>query len=129
VVFVLSRLGQSRGLEDRGVIRSPVSRTPPRATADGFWLDDPNLPAGSTVRYRCRVDGEERTDEATVAPGPQGQFIYTGGMPSDIEILDVIPPGGTPGLGFSGPRRWPSRPSPPSPRPTPPPSTGYPSAY
>jgi hypothetical protein len=130
VVFLLRGLGRSRADEDGGVVRAPtrrpVSRAGPRVAADGFWLDDPNLTAGSTVRYRCRVGGEERTGEVTVAPGPQGQFTYTGGMPSSIEILEIIPPGGTPGLGLTEP---PFRPRPPPPRPSPPPFTGYPSAY
>jgi formylglycine-generating enzyme required for sulfatase activity len=138
LVALLRGAGRSRTYEDSGVVRGPtrrpVPRAAPRTAADGFWLDDPNLPAGSTVRYRYRLGGQEHTGEATVAPGPQGQFIYTGGMPSVVEILDVFPPGGTPGLGLAGPPPGPivpppPRPSPPPPRPSPPPFTGYPSAY
>jgi formylglycine-generating enzyme required for sulfatase activity len=127
VILLLRQVGRSGGVEDGSVMHAPRPRVRHRVAADGFWLDDPDLRAGSTVRYRCRVAGEERTGEATVAPGPQGQFIYTGGMPSYVEILDVIPPGGMPGLGLTGPP-YRTTPSPP-PEPSPPPFTGYPSAY
>jgi formylglycine-generating enzyme required for sulfatase activity len=140
------QMSRTRTLTDQA--RPSTSWQPPhpgsvgtRAAADGFWLDTSGLVAGSVVRYRCRVNGEERTGEVHVTPGPEGQFIYTGGTPSDIEVPEVIPPQPPPGPGtfrrsywprFSS---WPSRPprTPPThpSRPTPPPQpfTGYPSAY
>jgi hypothetical protein len=48
-------------------------------------------------------------------------------MPSYVEILDVIPPGGITGLGLTEPPYQPT--PPPPPQPSPPPFTGYPSAY
>jgi hypothetical protein len=98
---------------------------------DGFWLDDPNLVPGSTVRYRYWADGGQRTGEFIVAPGPQGQFIYTGGMPSSIDFLDVLPPGASPGMGLVEPDVPPPPPTPPQPppEPSPPPFTGFPPAY
>jgi hypothetical protein len=129
VVLVMGLRGlmrRSRTYEDAAVVRTPPRRPGPRVAADGFWLDDPNLTPGSTVRYRCQVDGDERTGEFTVAPGPQGQFVYTGGVPSLVEILEVLPSGGPPGLGLVQPDL---PPMPPPPRPSPPPFTGYPSAY
>lgn len=87
---------------------------------DGFWVELPDVESGSEVRYRCVVDGQEQTASFTWEPGPEGQFIYTGGRPSDVEIIEIIGPGGAftprPPLPPSAPRAIGPRPSPP-PRP------------
>jgi formylglycine-generating enzyme required for sulfatase activity len=137
VAILLFRLFRRPTYQDGGAVRTPF-RAPdpgsfqPRVVADGFWLDTPALAVGSVVRYRCLVDGEDRSGDFTVAPGPQGQFVYTGGTPTDVEILEVLPPpsGGTPG-GYFRPTGMssPPRPSRPITRPSPPPFTGFPSAY
>jgi formylglycine-generating enzyme required for sulfatase activity len=111
-----------------GAVRIPPESVRSRVGPDGFWLDDPNIPPGSVVRYRYRIDGEERSGQITYTPGTQGQFVYTGGQPTDVEVLEILPQGtswssGTPWLqGFGSP-------PPPPPRPSPPPFTGYPPAY
>jgi hypothetical protein len=94
-----------------------------RPGEDGFWVELPDVETGSEVRYRCVVDGQEQTASFTWAPGLEGQFIYTGGRPTDIEIIEVLGPGGAftprPLITPSAPRVMGPRSSPP-PRPTPP---------
>jgi hypothetical protein len=71
--------------------RPPLRFQQPRIVDDGFWLHDPRFLPGSVVRYRYRTGGQTRTGTHRIQPGPQGQFIYTGDQPEDIEILDVMP--------------------------------------
>jgi hypothetical protein len=59
---------------------------------DGFWLEDVDLAPGTLVRYRCYFRSSDRTGQFRVAPGPRGQFVKTSEPPSDVEILDVLPP-------------------------------------
>jgi hypothetical protein len=61
-----------------------------RVVDDGFWLTSPCSP-GTRIRYRCRVGSRMRTGNFIVGRGSRGQFIYTGGKPEDIEVLDVMP--------------------------------------
>jgi formylglycine-generating enzyme required for sulfatase activity len=126
VIRMWSRPG--RFGDTAGAVRVPPESVRSRVGPDGFWLDAPNIPPGSVVRYRYRIDGEERTGEVTYTPGAEGQFVYTGGMPADVEVLAIVPPGTT----WSGGTPWvqglESPPLPP-PRPSPPPFTGYPPAY
>ncbi|CAN5473027.1 hypothetical protein BH09MYX1_BH09MYX1_11790 [soil metagenome] len=58
------------------------------ARADGFTLQTPGLGPGSRVRYDCVVNGVLVSDVVPVGHGPE-TFVYTGGIPSTIRILDV----------------------------------------
>lgn len=69
-----------------------LERLRPQIENDGFWLDTTGVAAGSVIRYRCSVLGEPRTGSLTVEPGAKRQFVYTGGRPSGIEVLAVVPP-------------------------------------
>jgi formylglycine-generating enzyme required for sulfatase activity len=121
----------------------PKPRRAPRIVNDGFWLEDPVYSPGSVVRYSCRVGHTPHSGEFTVGPGHQGHFVYTGGTPSDIQILEVLPGAGIlPGSqpydsieSVSGPTIIGSTiPPPPPPRTPPPPppphrAGGFPPAY
>jgi formylglycine-generating enzyme required for sulfatase activity len=110
-----------------------------RIADDGFWLEGPDFPPDAVVRYRFVVNGETRVDRVVIEPGPRGTFVYTGGRPSQVEILEVVRQGATqyygptpPGPVRMGPSILPPRRPPPPPPPRRPddqPFTGYPSAY
>ncbi|HEY3965791.1 MAG TPA: SUMF1/EgtB/PvdO family nonheme iron enzyme [Planctomycetaceae bacterium] len=72
----------------------PRPRRASRIVDDGFWLEDPIYSPGSIVRYSCRVGHTPTSGEFTVGLGHQGHFVYTGGTPSDVQILDVSPVAG-----------------------------------
>ena len=62
-----------------------------RIVADGFWIESPGLPVGTVLGYRCKIDGIDREDRFTVGEGPGGYFVYTGGTPEVVKVLEVIP--------------------------------------
>ena len=68
--------------------RSPqgISTT---AAKDGFWVSAPRLPAGARVRYVCVVRGVEVTDVVPLDGGDR-TFVYTGGEPTAIRIVETI---------------------------------------
>jgi formylglycine-generating enzyme required for sulfatase activity len=99
-----------------------------RTVDDGFWLGALGGLAGHSVRYRCLLDGQPHVGQAVVQSGPQGHFVYTGGTPTDVQILGIDPPGAIVGGDFTQPSPQPphhvAKPTPPSQ-----PFRGYPSAY
>ncbi len=42
-----------------------------RTVADGFWIDSPDLPVGTIIRYRCRLDAAQHEDQFTVGPAAE----------------------------------------------------------
>ena len=64
---------------------------PPRIVKDGFWLEDPIYSPGSVVRYSCQIGHTPTSGDFIVGVGHQGHFVYTGGTPSNIQILEVRP--------------------------------------
>ena len=105
----------------------------PEPADDGFWLDLARISPGSTVRYRCRLFGAMREHTVVTEPGPR-QFVYTGASPTEITILEIIPPGRVPGepraIVFPAESVDQGPPMPPPPRPSAPTTfTGFPSAY
>ena len=55
-------------------------------TDDGFFITGPAEAVGSQLRYECVVAGRMIADEIAFAPGPQGQFIFTGKKPSSVRV-------------------------------------------
>jgi len=82
--------GLSEGRSNQFNTRSDEVVT--RSDADGFWIDSPPLPPGTTLRFVCRVGGMIREEHFTIMAGPKGRFVYTGGTPGDIRVLEVMPP-------------------------------------
>lgn len=74
--------------------RKPQGTTPPPTPnfvvgTDGFRLHTPGISPGSRVRYECIVNGVPVNDVVPVGDGPE-TFVYTGGKPEAIRILEVV---------------------------------------
>jgi sulfatase modifying factor 1 len=57
---------------------------------DGFWLLAPSSLIGSTLNYRYTVGGSVLMGNVVLEPGPNGQFIYTGSAPTNIQAVNVV---------------------------------------
>jgi sulfatase modifying factor 1 len=145
-VLALIARGVLRGLRAGAVSPTPAGRIITRPDVDGFWIDNTELPVGTTIHYFCLVHGAPREEQFTIVAGPKGRFVYTGGPASEIRIVPVIVPqtrddslppwASSPGTGSWSPP--PRRTTPPPVRhPSPPPQhhpnpigwTGHPPAY
>jgi formylglycine-generating enzyme required for sulfatase activity len=90
IVAILKAIMAGRPKESFDDDRSPRKGYPqPQIGDDGFWIDTSNIPPGSTVRYRYLANGQEFNDSVLVQPGTR-QFIFTGGLPMNVVILDTI---------------------------------------
>ena len=97
-----------------------------RPAVDGFYVIAPSLAAGSRVRYECIVNGMPVGDVIPTDNGPE-TFVYTGGTPSAIRIVEVV---AVRAAGFRGPVVPPRQAHPPTRRDADPePFRGFPSAY
>ncbi|WP_437965696.1 SUMF1/EgtB/PvdO family nonheme iron enzyme [Sorangium sp. So ce260] len=80
-------------LVHRASRRKPMAGAPPGVTfrpqGDGFWLNAPPHLHGSVLHYRCFVNGVMRRASVPIEPSPRGQFVYTGGVPSAVEVEQI----------------------------------------
>lgn len=94
--------------------RSREARSPQGITTsparDGFFVSAPGLPPGARVRYVCVVGGVEVTDVVPL-DGAERTFVYTGGEPSAIRIVETIL---VPQIAFRGGKPPPPPSAPPS---------------
>jgi formylglycine-generating enzyme required for sulfatase activity len=78
------------------IVRSLVSNLPKpqgvrtKPAPDGFWIHAPDYTRGRRISYRAIVDGAAR-DGLIDSPGEQGEFVYTGGTVSEVQILSMAP--------------------------------------
>lgn len=121
LVWLLTRVGSAA----RGASNPNVTT---RVVSDGFFVVCDGLPIGSRVRYECMVRGVPVTD--VVPTSGRETFVYTGGAPEAIRILEVVAFRGSsyrgapaPVTTFGGGRRG------PAPRHEPRPFSGTPRAY
>ena len=63
-----------------------------RKTSDGFWIDG-DWPVGTALRIHYVVNGLPADLTMDYRPGPDGQFVYTGG---DAASVSVVPDGDDP---------------------------------
>ncbi len=61
-----------------------------RPADDGFYVRGPASSRGTRVRYECVVNGTVVSDVVPL-DGTEESFVYTGGRPSGIRILEVAP--------------------------------------
>ncbi|HEY8149783.1 MAG TPA: SUMF1/EgtB/PvdO family nonheme iron enzyme, partial [Vicinamibacteria bacterium] len=55
---------------------------------DGFWIYSPDQTRGRPISYRVAVGGANQ--EGTIAsPGSQGEYVYTGGRPTGVNVLGM----------------------------------------
>jgi sulfatase modifying factor 1 len=73
----------------------PGMRVHVEPAADGFWIDPVGYPPGSVIHYLYHVYGAPHQSTAEVETGGR-QFIYTGDPPTDIAIMQIVPPSGMP---------------------------------
>lgn len=113
IAAVIGKMLMRPSSPERGAARPPPlpvgsgpSRPLPdvqvRLGADGFFVTAPGVSRGSLVRWRCMVGNTPQSGSIAYEPGPQGLFIYTGGTPTDVAILEVLPPESDPGSYVSG---------------------------
>ena len=124
-VVLLLIFGRRKRAGGGGVPGADAVQT--RAAADGFYVLAPGLAPGSRVRYECIVNGMPVSDVIPTDGGPE-TFVYTGGTPSAIRILEVV---AVRAAGYRGPVigarpvHPPTRRQPDAPEPF----VGYPRAY
>lgn len=70
----------------RNLPKSQAVRTKP--APDGFWIYAPDHTRGQRISYRAIVDGAPR-EGLIDSPGEQGEFVYTGGTVSEVQILSM----------------------------------------
>jgi len=129
--------GATAAAQRRDRARSAAQRGDIRLGNDGFWFNSPHAQAGWLIRFAYMIDNRPHSTEVTYEPAPRGHFVYTGGTPTDVEIVEIRPADPRPsGMGpiltsdrpfFDDIDPAPPR-SPPKPV-DPRPFTGYPSAY
>ncbi|MFZ5891201.1 MAG: formylglycine-generating enzyme family protein [Myxococcota bacterium] len=61
-----------------------------RRVKDGFWLTAPSPLHGSTLHYRANVVGKPVRASVPIEPTAEGQFVYTGGAPGDVEAEQIV---------------------------------------
>ncbi len=57
---------------------------------DGFWVLAPSGLTGSTLNYRYTAGGSVLMGNVVLEPGPNGQFVYTGATPSNMQAVNVV---------------------------------------
>jgi len=64
-----------------------------RTGADGFWIQSDQA-VGTSFHVRYSVDGIPSEQTIIYQPGPEGQFLFTGGLPNQIVIsaTNQLPP-------------------------------------
>lgn len=72
----------------KGTHTSP-SGVSTRGGTDGFFVRAPDAPAGSRVRWSAVVNGVEVSDVVPLE-GAEETFVYTGGTPSAIQIVELV---------------------------------------
>ncbi|HEX8915584.1 MAG TPA: SUMF1/EgtB/PvdO family nonheme iron enzyme [Humisphaera sp.] len=106
VVVLVRRMGRRASATFGGSTVSPAPGFAPggfgasgaagggvRPAEDGFWIDTAGYPAGSVVRYSYRGPSGPVSQQFTVEPSPQGQFVYTGHRPHDLTLAGVAAAG------------------------------------
>ncbi len=78
---------RSVGSESPGAVPAPsrgrLFEISPQS--DGFWILA-RVPAGSNLQWSCLAAGRVLEGDIDYQPGPQGQFIFTGSVPSEIKV-------------------------------------------
>ena len=80
----LSRVRYASGLSRRGPLRT-------RLVADGFWIEADEVPVGTVIDCRYRMDGLEQQQAVTWDSPAGGKFIFTGSRPESLSV--TIRPG------------------------------------